>query len=77
MKMELIDGENTILREIANKELHQRDVAQTYRLIQESGECETVDWMKINLAIIERWSKSGLNRIKESAFTGKCFAEKK
>ena len=74
MKSELVDCENTILREIAMPEITERDVAQTYRLIMESSEIDKVDWGKINAAIMGRWSKTALIRIKTSAHSGKCFA---
>lgn len=74
MNIEMTDCENTILREIATKELKERDVAQTYHLILKSSECATVDWAKVNAAIIERWSMTALIRIKKSAWNGKCFA---
>ena len=73
-RFELVDCEATILREIADPQMHQRDVSQTYRLILESSECDRVDWAKVNGAIIARWSRSGLLRIKTQAWSGKCFA---
>lgn len=73
MKFELVDCENTILREIALKESRRRDIAKTYRLIMESSECRKVDWAKVNGAIIERWSMASLKWIKEQAHSGKCF----
>lgn len=76
MKAEMILCESTILDEIGMKESKQRDIAQTYRLAMESSECSTIDWGKVNRAIMERWSKSGLIRIKEMAHSGRCFAPK-
>lgn len=76
MKIELMDCENVLLREIATPEAHQRDIAQTYRLAMESSERDRIDWGKVNRAIIDRWSKAGLVRVKEMAWSGKCFAEK-
>ena len=73
MKIEIVQGKETILREIADKSLKQRDVAQTYRLIMESSECATTDWKAINIAIIERWSVAGLKAIKAAAHSGSCF----
>lgn len=67
---ELVDPENVILEEINNKELKQNDIAQTYFLIIRQG--TKVDWKKINQAIINRWSKSGLDKIKKLAWSGKC-----
>lgn len=71
MKVELGDCTNTLLREVSIKQLHQKDIAQTYRLAMESS--EETDWPKVNRAIIERWSGSGLKRIKQLAHSGKCF----
>lgn len=77
MSFQLIDCETTILREITMPEVKRKDIAQTYRLIMESGESSKVDWGKINRAIIERWSKSGLIWIKQQAHSGKAFDDKK
>jgi len=71
MKMVLCDAENMLLREIANSKTRRRDVAQTYRLAMESGEC--INWEKVNTSICERWSTSGLIWIKKQAHSGKCF----
>jgi hypothetical protein len=71
MKFKMVDCENTLMREIDMKELHQKDIAQTYRLAMESG--EDINWYAVNLAIMRRWSKSGLIKIKEMAWSGKCF----
>ena len=73
-RFELVDCEDTILREIADPQMHQRDVSQTYRMILESTERDRVDWAKVNGAIVARWSRSGLLRIKTQAWSGKCFA---
>ena len=75
MNIELICCEYTILSELKHKEITQRDIAQTYALAIKSP--EDIDWAKINKAIIERWSLSGLKRIKEMAWSGKCFQEGK
>lgn len=49
----------------------QKQIAQTYALgIRSSW---PTDWAKVNAMIIERWSQSGLNRIKNMAWSGKCF----
>lgn len=52
----------------------QTQIAQTYALAIRSS--WPTDWAKVNAMIIERWSKSGLLRIKNTAWSGKCFAEK-
>lgn len=75
LRIEIVDPEATILREIADRTLHQRDIAQTYALIsrQISQQTGKVDWLSINRAIIERWSVSGLGRVKRLAWSGKCW----
>lgn len=75
MRIELINCEATLLREIADRRTKRRDVAQTYRLAMESSESERVNWIDINLAITARWSTYGLQWIKESAWSGRCFNE--
>ena len=65
--IELADCERTLLREIAMKESHQRDIALTYALAMRSSECDRIDWRKVNLAIIKRWSRAGLERVKAMA----------
>jgi hypothetical protein len=51
--------------------MKQKDVAMTYRLCMEAEKAgKEVDWYKINTTIISRWSKSGLKKIKESAWRG-------
>jgi len=63
---ELTNITSTILREIENKKMKQADIAKTYALAINS--IEQVDFPEINRAIIARWSKSGLNRIKVLAW---------
>jgi len=67
MKFELCNCTNYLLEEIANKQFKQKDIALTYAMAL-AQKTETVDWKKVNLAIINRWSKSGLIRIKEMAW---------
>jgi len=69
---EIADVEATIEREIAAK-CNQRQVAQTYALALRSS--WPTDWARVNAAIVARWPK-GLNRVKEMAWSGKCFAQK-
>lgn len=75
MRFELANCENVILREVAMPEMKRRDIAQTYRLAMESSECQRINWGKVNRAIMERWSKSGLIWIKEAAHSGRCFKQ--
>lgn len=63
---ELTNITSTILREIATPQLKQADVAKTYALAIKSS--EKIDWSAINQAIITRWSRSGLNRVKKMAW---------
>lgn len=70
MKIEIVDVFGTIQREIAAG-CTQRQVAQTYALGLHSS--DETDWAKVNRAIIDRWSVSGLERIKNMAWSGKCF----
>ena len=76
MPLELALCEKTLLDEIAMPQIRRRDVAQTYRLAMQSSECEQIDWAKVNRAIMDRWSRSGLEWIKKQAWSGQCFAEK-
>lgn len=71
MKIELMFPEKIILTEISDKKATQKDVAMTYRIIIQQK--LKVDWKKINKAIVDRWSRSGLERIKQLAWSGKCF----
>jgi len=73
LTIELSNCESTLLSEIGIKQLHQRDIAQTYALAMASSECDSIDWAKVNRAIIERWSRSGLVRVKEMAWSGRCW----
>ncbi|HDZ26274.1 hypothetical protein LCGC14_0911000 [marine sediment metagenome] len=65
---ELVDCTNVLLREIVMKEAKQKHIACTYRLALQST--DKTDWRKVNQAIMERWSKAGLKRIKEWAWKG-------
>ena len=40
------------------------DVAKTYRLILASGDQDRVNWRTVNTAVIDRWSVSALEWIK-------------
>lgn len=70
MHAEIMAVEMVIENEIA-KGLNQRQIAQTYALALRSS--WPTDWGKVNRMIIERWSESGLERIKKMAHSGKCF----
>lgn len=75
MSFHMIDCENVILREIAMPEMKRKNVSQTYRLCMESPEVESIDWEKVNHAIVERWSMAALQWIKKQAHSGRCFDE--
>lgn len=64
-KMEMTNREITILNEISHKECKRKDIALTYYFCMVPK--EEIDYKKINKAIIERWSFSGLEYIKEEA----------
>ena len=70
MLMEIMDVEYVIQNEIKQK-CKQKQIAQTYALALRSS--YKTDWAIVNAAIIERWSVSGLERIKKLAWSGRCF----
>ena len=71
-RFQLDSPTSTLLDEIATPTLYQRDVAQSYALALALPKAD-VDWRKVNAAIIKRWSLSGLARIKELAWSGRCW----
>jgi len=66
MKVELMDAEEIILREIADKNLTRDNVALTYAFCISSR--EEIDYGKINRAIVARWSMGALAYIKHNAW---------
>ena len=70
MTIELVDCERVLLDYIADKEFDRKAVALTYRLAIMSSERPTINWEKVNKAIIERWSLSALKFIKNKAWKG-------
>ena len=72
MTIELADCTRVLLDEICCKESTRDDIAKTYALAMRSS--EETDWFIINKAIIKRWSLGALKYIKDSAWSGKCFA---
>lgn len=68
--IELTACESVIENEI-KMGLNQTQIAQSYALALRSS--WPTDWKRVNKAIIKRWSFAGLNRIKEMAWSGKCF----
>jgi hypothetical protein len=70
-RIELADPQAQLLAEIADVAMKRADVAMTYRLAIRASRGPggaTVDWRKVNEAIIERWSASGLTWIKRAAW---------
>ena len=66
MRAELCQCTNVLLQEVADRQFSQKSVALTYAMAIESSEAK--DWKAINEAIINRWSRSGLERIKRMAW---------
>jgi hypothetical protein len=64
----LADPEGYLLEEIANPAMKRLDVAKTYRLILASGDQDRVIWRTVNTAVIDRWSVSALDWIKQFAW---------
>jgi len=67
MSMNLVCCTSALLREIADKNAKQKDVALTFAMaLKSEAECaDRVDWEKVGAAAVERWSPSGWRRIKE------------
>ena len=66
--MNLVCCTESLLAEIALPETTQPQLALTYALAIKSKEDK--DWLKINEAIMEKWSRSGLMRVKHLAWIG-------
>lgn len=69
LHMEIACVEQVIENEI-KQGCTQRQIAQTYALGLRSS--WPTDWAKVNAMILAKWPK-GLTRIKEMAWSGKCF----
>lgn len=76
LRFELLCCQDVLLREIADDAMQQTDVAKTYCLALMSSEVEKIDWAAVNQAIMKRWSKTCLKKIKNMAWNGSCFKEK-
>lgn len=70
--VEMLFCEATILNEISHKECKRKDIALTYYFCMVSK--EDINYTKVNKAIIDRWSFSGLEYIKKEA--NKWFQKK-
>ena len=60
--------EGVILKEIQDKTLNQINIALTYATAIHADPIAKFNWEKVNNAIINRWSKSGLLRVKKLAW---------
>lgn len=67
MRVEMLDVQGNLEREIADERMTRKDVALTYAFgIRDCP--DEVDWPKVNQLIIDRWSLSALKFIKEYAW---------
>ena len=66
MTVELTNPEATLLEEVAMPEITRKSIALTYAFALRSS--VPVDFAKVNQAIIDRWSFSGLEYIKKLAW---------
>ena len=66
MRVEMIDVQQQILREIEDPLMTRDDVAFTYAFGLRSS--EIINWAAVNRAIMDRWSVSALTYIKEKAW---------
>lgn len=64
--IELADPQGQLLEEIADPKMTRRQVALTYGLAMRSQ--DRVDWGTVNRAIVDRWSLSALDWIKQFAW---------
>lgn len=69
--MELACVEAVIENEI-RQGMNQTQIAKIYALGLRSS--WDTDWEQVNKMIIDRWSVAGLERIKQMAWSGKCFS---
>ena len=65
-QLELMDTTRVLLEEIADSYFNRNGIALTYALALKSS--DPTDWAKVNAAILERWSLSGLGYIKKRAW---------
>jgi hypothetical protein len=66
MRCELLNPTDALLWDIKNQEVKRDSVAATYALALQTS--VSTDWLKVNQAIIARWSMSGLEYIKKRAW---------
>ena len=75
IRIELINTTNVLLNAINDKAFKRRDIAQLYAFALRSS--DETDWSRVNRAIIDRWSISALEYIKNLAWSGKAFNEQR
>jgi hypothetical protein len=65
------EWEDEFLSFLCSKNFYQKDAAKEYSNLIFAGQVlgNDIDWDKINKAIINRWSMSGLRRVKEMAWS--------
>ncbi len=68
MRAMLADPTGQIERECADKAFTQASVALTYALALRDEAHVPVDWKRANAAIRNRWSTTGLDRVKKAAW---------
>jgi len=68
MIAELCNCESALIQEIGDHTMHRKDVALTYAMSMLSSECDSINWGKVNRAIIDRWSRYALVWIKTRAW---------
>ena len=66
MKVQLLDCERVLMEEIATAAITRDSLSITYAFGLLSD--ESIDWKKVNHAIVERWSFSALEYIKCKAW---------
>ena len=66
ISISLTNCTSTLLREVAMKEITRNSLALTYAMALHSD--NPTDWGKVNEAILNRWSFSGLEYIKTRAW---------
>lgn len=66
MRVELTCCTQVLLQEVQDEKFDQASVAMTYAMAIRSS--HETNWKAVNEAIISRWSRSGLERIKRMAW---------
>ena len=68
MSIDFAELENRIMATIENRKMTRREVAEVYALGVRLRAYNILDWRRVNTAIVERWSVSGLTWIKREAW---------